>query len=61
MVKERKLASEYEELIKKAQEMPGIIELMKVYGQYEEMIYKSNYYLGAIKPKIISSTTDSSL
>ncbi len=49
--------SELDELIKKAQAEPGIVDLLAVYGQYGEVMEKSREYLVGMKPKIIISTT----
>jgi hypothetical protein len=52
-------ASDYAEIIKKAQNQPGIIELMKAYGQYELLTRQSAEYLNSIPPKVIIFTSDS--
>ncbi len=58
---EPKIKRELDELVKSAQEQPGIADLMFVYGQYAEMLEKSSEYLEGIKPKdIISVSSDSS-
>ncbi|MFZ2071915.1 MAG: hypothetical protein WAV32_10055 [Halobacteriota archaeon] len=49
-----------EELIKSAQEQPGIADLMFVYGQYDEMLQKSREYLEGVKPKVIISASSNS-
>jgi hypothetical protein len=49
--------SELNELIKKAQAEPGIVDLLAVYGQYGEVMEKSRKYLIGMEPKIIVSTT----
>jgi hypothetical protein len=54
------LAKEYADLIRKAQQRPGLNELLQLYGQYEAAIRRSREYLSIIKPKIIISTTNSS-
>lgn len=38
---------------------PGVVELAKVYGQYDELVRISNEYLGLTKPKIPFKTTNS--
>ena len=50
---ERKIKVELDELIKSAQQQPGIADLMFVYGQYDEMLRKSSEYLEGVKPKVI--------
>lgn len=58
---EPKIKSELDELIKSAQQQPGIADLMFVYGQYDEMLQKSREYLEGAKPKdIISASSNSS-
>jgi hypothetical protein len=54
------VALELDELIKSAQEQPGIADLMVVYGQYAEMLQKSREYLEGIKPKVIISASSDS-
>ena len=57
----KKIELEYEELIKKSQEQPGIKELMIVYGNYENMLQQSHEYLMGMMPRsIISSNNNSS-
>jgi hypothetical protein len=56
-----KIKLELDELIKKAEEQPGIADLMFVYGQYDEMLQKSREYLEGVRPKdIISASSNSS-
>ncbi|HJH25957.1 MAG TPA: hypothetical protein C5S37_04100 [Methanophagales archaeon] len=57
---ERKIKLELDELIKSAQQQPGIADLMFVYGQYDEMLQKSREYLEGVKPKDIISTSSNS-
>ena len=57
---ERKIKVELDELIKSAQQQPGIAELMLVYGQYDEMLRKSREYLEGVKPKVIISASSNS-
>ena len=52
------LSKEYQELVKKAQQQPGVVELMKVYEQYDELLKRSYEYLSGANPKTIISTTD---
>lgn len=56
-----KMKLELDELIKNAQEQPGIADLMFVYGQYAEMLEKSCEYLEGIKPKVIISASSDSV
>lgn len=57
---ERKIKVELDELIKSAQQQPGIADLMFVYGQYDEMLRKSAEYLEGVKPKVIISASSNS-
>lgn len=50
--------SDYEELIRRAQEQPGVAELMEAYGKYAEAMSSLEEYFYAMRPKAISSTTD---
>ena len=54
---ENQYALKLDDLIKRAQNEPGIADLFSVYGQYEEVIEKSQEYLAGIKPKTIVTTT----
>lgn len=45
-----------------AEASPGVIELLRVYGGYEEAIERSNYYLGVLSPAprfSVSNSTNS--
>ena len=33
-----------EEILKKAKEGPGVSEMMELYGRYNELMMKTNYY-----------------
>ncbi|MEM3064476.1 MAG: hypothetical protein QW177_03790 [Candidatus Nitrosotenuis sp.] len=46
--------------MKEAAKQPGIAELMKVYGKYDELVRQSNEYLANTRPRSIISTTNSS-
>ena len=52
--------SDYEELMKRAQEQPGIEELVVVYGGYENMIQQSHEYLMGMMPRFIISSDNRS-
>lgn len=56
----KNLDQEKEALIKKAQEQPGIKELMTAYGHYEDMVRQCNAYLTEFLPKSINSTSNNS-
>ena len=49
------ISTQYNEIIKKAEEQPGIVHLSKVYGQYYQLMKRSSDYLNASKPKIVVS------
>lgn len=42
----KSLKTEYLAIIKQAKKQPGVSELMKVYGQYDELLMQSRAYLG---------------
>jgi hypothetical protein len=42
--------AEAEELIRKAQAQPGIAELMRAYGRYDEMMEQTRMYIKRNKP-----------
>ena len=41
---------EYDGLLKLARKQPGIVEVAKVYGQYEELLEQSREYLDMVRP-----------
>jgi hypothetical protein len=49
-----------EKMISEAQNMPGLIELMAVYGKLDELMLKSKEYLSVYTPKTTSSLSSSS-
>jgi hypothetical protein len=53
-------SQDLEKMITEAQNMPGIVDLMAVYGNLNELILKSQEYLGIYTPKIISSLSNRS-
>ena len=53
-------SNDLEKLILEAQNMPGLINLMAVYGKLDELILKSKEYLSVYTPKTISSLSSSS-
>lgn len=59
-MKESEIKSDLDQLIKRAQEQPGIADLMLVYGQYEELLRKSHEYLAEMRPKSVVLTAASS-
>jgi len=52
--------TEYKRLMNQAKKMPGVAELMEVYGEYELLRRQTREYFGEMEPKIILSTTDTS-
>ncbi len=56
----RSLKSEYDEIMKQAKKQPGLPELMKVYGQYDELLTQSQAYLGLIQATETFSVSTSS-
>ena len=59
-MKASKVNLELDELIKSAQEQPGVADLMFVYGQYDEMMQKSREYLEGVRTKVIISDSSNS-
>ncbi len=55
-----KVNLELDELIKSAQEQPGVADLMFVYGQYDEMMQKSREYLEGVSTKVVISDSSNS-
>jgi hypothetical protein len=51
---------ECSELIRRAQQQPGVKELSQAYGYYDRLVRQSNAYLAITRPKVILSTTNSS-
>ena len=47
-------------MISEAQNMPGLIDLMAVYGKLDELMLESKEYLKVYTPKTISSLSSSS-
>jgi hypothetical protein len=56
---DNKIKKEYEELLRKADEIPGIKELSEVYGSYEAVLQQSQEYLMETRQRSIVSTTNS--
>jgi len=49
-----------EKMISEAQNMPGIMDLMAVYGELDKLMLKSKEYLSVYAPKVTSSLSNSS-
>jgi hypothetical protein len=59
--KKKMLAEQYTDLIKQAQQQPGIIELSKAYGYYDLLVKQSSMYFKSIRPKfVVINSADSS-
>lgn len=57
----KSLSEEYQEIIKRAQQEPGIKELSKAYGRYDQIAKRSHEYFATIRRKsVIFNTTSSS-
>ena len=52
------LNKEFEEMLKLG-ENAGIVDLMTVYGQYQDYFNLSREYLEEFNPKFVSTTSDS--
>ena len=55
----RQAEKEYADLIHKAQKQPGINDLLRLYGRFDEGLRKSQEYLDFMRP-IESSTASNS-
>jgi len=49
----------YNKMIKHANDQPGMKELMRAYGRYDELIKQSNEYFANIAPQKIIITSNS--
>lgn len=49
-IMESKKAIEYNKMLKQAQKQPGLVEMMKVYGQYGALLAQSRQYLSNLTP-----------
>ena len=47
-------------MISNAQNMPGIVDMMKAYGKYDELVSRSDEYLKVYTTKIFSSLSNNS-
>lgn len=56
----KSLKTEYQEIMKQAKKQPGVAELMKVYGRYDELLTQSQAYLGLIQATETFSVSTSS-
>ena len=44
----KSLKTEYNDMIKQAKKQPGVSDLMKVYGRYNEFVIESRVYMGLL-------------
>jgi hypothetical protein len=56
----KSLKTEYQNIMKQARKQPGLEEIMKVYGQYDEFVAQSREYLGVLQSTETFSATTSS-
>lgn len=54
------LKTEYQDIMKQAKKQPGLKEIMKVYGQYDELVTQSQAYLGMLQQTETFSVSTSS-
>ena len=57
--KAKSVVSDYEDMMKLLQKQPGIDNLMKTYGRYNNIIRNANSYYASIRPKSIISSSNS--
>ena len=60
MTKGSSTSKDYEELIRRAKEQPGVAELIKVYGDYDLLLKQTNEYLSGGQPTVVISTSSTS-
>jgi len=54
----KSLKLDYQNIMKKAKKQPGLTEVMKVYGQYSQLVTQSQAYLGQLQStEIFSDST----
>jgi len=58
--KKIKISNDYDKLMKRAQKQPGLKELMKVYGQYDQLKTQTQWYLNKLHPTESFSVSSSS-
>lgn len=58
--KKIKISNDYEKIMKRAQKQPGLKELMKVYGQYDQLKKQSQLYLNKLHTTESFSVSSSS-
>jgi len=55
----KSLKLDYQNIMKKAKKQPGLTEVMKVYGQYNQLVTQSQAYLGQLQSTEIFSDSTS--
>lgn len=53
------LGKDLDLLIEKAMKHPGVADVMKAYGQYEDILAQTEAYLGVLNAELSFSVTDS--
>jgi hypothetical protein len=53
------LTRELEELMHQTMKHPGVADVMKAYGQYEDILVQTEAYLGALNAEFSFAVTDS--
>ena len=56
----KSLKTDYLAIMKQAKKQPGVSELMRVYGQYDELLMQSQAYLGLSRSTETFSVSTSS-
>jgi len=57
----KSLKSDYRDIIEQAKKQPGLTEVMKVYGQYSQLVTQSQAYLGQLQSTEVFSDSTSTL
>jgi hypothetical protein len=55
----KSLKSDYQNIMKEAKKQPGLTEVMKVYGQYSQLLTQSQAYLGELQSTEVYSDSTS--
>lgn len=56
----KSLKTEYLDIMKEAKKQPGLIEIMKVYGQYNQLVTQTQDYFGMLQTTEAYSNSTSS-
>jgi hypothetical protein len=54
-------SDDLQKMITEAQQMPGIIDVARAYGNFDELMLKSQEYLNIFTPKVVSSSSNGSI